>query len=117
MPDPLVVVEAVHKTVQREGQPPHAALTDIRCQIARGEVLVVVGPSGSGKSTLLRTLNGLESIDTGDIRIDGISIAAATTDLNRWRAEVGMVFQHFNLFLHRTALDNVALPHARTTFV
>jgi len=110
MPDPLVVVEAVHKTFHREGQPPHAALTDIHCRIDRGEVLVVVGPSGSGKSTLLRTLNGLESIDAGDIRIDGVSIGDSATDLNRWRTEVGMVFQHFNLFQHRTALDNVALP-------
>src|SRR3546814_14244936 len=85
MPDPLVVVEAVHKTFHREGQPPHAALTDIHCRIERGEVLVVVGPSGSGKSTLLRTLNGLESIDAGDIRIDGVSIGDAAPDLNRWR--------------------------------
>ncbi|WP_329957646.1 amino acid ABC transporter ATP-binding protein [Bordetella petrii] len=110
MPDPLVVVEAVHKTFHREGQPLHAALTDIHCRIGRGEVLVIVGPSGSGKSTLLRTLNGLESIDAGDIRIDGVSIADPATDLNRWRTDVGMVFQHFNLFQHRTALDNVALP-------
>ncbi|MCD0502637.1 amino acid ABC transporter ATP-binding protein [Bordetella petrii] len=106
----MVVVEAVHKTFHREGQPLHAALTDIHCRIGRGEVLVIVGPSGSGKSTLLRTLNGLESIDAGDIRIDGVSIADPATDLNRWRTDVGMVFQHFNLFQHRTALDNVALP-------
>ena len=110
MPEPLVVVQGVHKTFHREGSAPHAALVDVHCRIERGDVLVIVGPSGSGKSTLLRTLNGLEAIDAGDIRIDGVSIRAPGTNLNRWRTEVGMVFQHFNLFQHRTALDNVALP-------
>ncbi|MNK55784.1 Glutamine transport ATP-binding protein GlnQ [compost metagenome] len=106
----LLVVQAVSKTYQREGQPPHLALDAIDCQLGRGEVMVVVGPSGSGKSTLLRTLNGLESIDSGTIRVNGVSLTDPATDVNRWRTEVGMVFQHFNLFQHRTALDNVALP-------
>jgi len=108
--DALLDVQAVTKTFQRDGQPPHIALDAVNCQLNRGEVMVVVGPSGSGKSTLLRTLNGLESIDSGTIRVDGVSLTDPATDINLWRTEVGMVFQHFNLFQHRTALDNVALP-------
>jgi len=108
--DPLLNVQAVTKTYQRDGQAPHRALDDIDCQLARAEVMVIVGPSGSGKSTLLRTLNGLESIDSGTIHVAGVSLTDPATDVNQWRTEVGMVFQHFNLFQHRTALDNVALP-------
>ncbi|WP_238878424.1 amino acid ABC transporter ATP-binding protein [Achromobacter xylosoxidans] len=108
--EPLLVVEAVTKTYQRDGRPDHLALDGIDCRLDRGEVLVVVGPSGSGKSTFLRTLNGLERIDSGTIRVDGVSLTDPATDVNRWRTDVGMVFQHFNLFQHRTALDNVALP-------
>ncbi|GAB3092655.1 amino acid ABC transporter ATP-binding protein [Bordetella muralis] len=108
--DPLLVVQAVTKTYQRDGQAPHRALDAINCELGRGEVMAVVGPSGSGKSTLLRTLNGLESIDSGTIRVEGVSLTDPTTDVNLWRTEVGMVFQHFNLFQHRTALDNVVLP-------
>ncbi|CAM3924670.1 amino acid ABC transporter ATP-binding protein [Bordetella muralis] len=110
MTDPLLVVQAVTKTYQRDGQAPHRALDAINCELGRGEVMAVVGPSGSGKSTLLRTLNGLESIDSGTIRVEGVSLTDPTTDVNLWRTEVGMVFQHFNLFQHRTALDNVVLP-------
>ncbi len=108
--EPLLLVQGVTKTYQRDGQPDHLALAGIDCQLNRGEVLVVVGPSGSGKSTFLRTLNGLERIDGGTIRVDGVSLTDPATDVNRWRTDVGMVFQHFNLFQHRTALDNVALP-------
>ena len=110
MADPLLIVKAVTKSYQREGQPPHRALDGIDCQLNRGEVMAVVGPSGSGKSTLLRTLNGLESIDSGSILVEGVSLTDPATDVNRWRTNVGMVFQHFNLFQHRTALDNVMLP-------
>ena len=67
-------------------------------------------PAASGKSTLLRTLNGLETIDSGRIDIDGVQINDPKTDLNKVRARVGMVFQHFNLFQHKTALENVTLP-------
>ncbi len=86
------------------------ALAGVDLTVAAGEFVALVGPSGSGKSTLLRTLNALESFDTGRIIIDGVSLSDKKTDLNRLRAEIGMVFQHFNLFQHKTALDNVVLP-------
>ena len=85
------------------------ALKQVSMTVGRGEVVVVVGPSGSGKSTFLRTLNQLETISGGNIRIDGISLADKKTDINQIRAEVGMVFQSFNLFPHKTALENVML--------
>jgi glutamate transport system ATP-binding protein len=84
-------------------------LNDIDLEIARREVVVVVGPSGSGKSTLCRTINRLETIDSGTITVDGAAVPEEGSALARHRAEVGMVFQSFNLFAHRTVLDNVAL--------
>jgi len=84
-------------------------LQDIRLDVAPGEVVVVVGPSGSGKSTLCRTINRLEPIDSGTISIDGEPLPVEGAALARHRANVGMVFQSFNLFSHRTILDNVAL--------
>jgi ABC-type polar amino acid transport system ATPase subunit len=86
-----------------------AALQGVSLQVRRGEVVVVVGPSGSGKSTLLRTLNGLERVSEGEVWVDGQPLHDRRTDLNRLRRRVGMVFQQFNLFTHRTALGNVAL--------
>jgi len=74
-----------------------------------GSVVVVCGPSGSGKSTLIRCVNGLEAVDSGDIVVDGVSVTAHGTDLSALRARIGMVFQSFELFPHRTALDNVNL--------
>jgi ABC-type polar amino acid transport system ATPase subunit len=85
------------------------ALRNVSITIARGEVVCVVGPSGSGKSTLLRTLNALETISGGEIFVDGLSVHASKSDLNRLRTHVGMVFQQFNLFPHMTALENVML--------
>jgi len=79
-------------------------------KVEKGEVLVIIGPSGSGKSTLLRTLNGLETVDAGKIWIDGIDITSKETNLNQVRQKVGMVFQQFNLFEHKTALENLTLP-------
>ncbi|WP_255955900.1 amino acid ABC transporter ATP-binding protein [Streptomyces odontomachi] len=84
-------------------------LQDIDLTIARGEVVVVIGPSGSGKSTLCRTINRLETIDSGSITIDGRPLPAEGKALARLRADVGMVFQSFNLFAHKTVLDNVML--------
>ncbi|MHA6197773.1 amino acid ABC transporter ATP-binding protein [Pseudomonas wadenswilerensis] len=85
------------------------AVDNVSTQVARGEVLVVLGPSGSGKSTFLRCLNGLESFDAGSVAIDGLQLADPKTDINAYRREVGMVFQHFNLFPHMTVLENLCL--------
>jgi len=84
-------------------------LKDINLDIARGQVVVVLGPSGSGKSTLCRTLNRLETIDTGTIAIDGARLPVEGRKLAQLRSEVGMVFQSFNLFAHKTILENVTL--------
>ncbi len=84
-------------------------LKDIDLSVTRQEVVVVLGPSGSGKSTLCRTINRLESIDSGTIRIDGQELPQEGRELARLRAEVGMVFQSFNLFANKTILDNVTL--------
>jgi len=85
------------------------ALVDVDLTVARGEVLVVVGPSGSGKSTLCRTINRLEPIDSGKITVDGVPLPAEGRPLAKLRADVGMVFQSFNLFAHKTVLQNVTL--------
>jgi glutamate transport system ATP-binding protein len=84
-------------------------LQDIELTVRKGEVLVVIGPSGSGKSTLCRAINRLEPIDDGAIRIDGELLPAEGRDLARLRADVGMVFQAFNLFAHKSVLENVTL--------
>jgi glutamate transport system ATP-binding protein len=84
-------------------------LQDVDLQVDAGEVVVVVGPSGSGKSTLCRTINRLEPIDGGTIRLDGRPLPAEGRELARLRSDVGMVFQQFNLFAHRSVLDNVTL--------
>ena len=78
-------------------------------EVKQGEVVVICGPSGSGKSTLIRTINQLESIQSGEIWVDGINVADPKTDLNKVRAEVGFVFQHFNLYPHLTVLENIIL--------
>ena len=85
------------------------ALVDVTSKIDAGEVVVVIGPSGSGKSTFLRCLNQLETADSGHIFIDGIDILDPKTDINKVRAEVGMVFQSFNLFPHKSVFENVTL--------
>ena len=111
MTDDMIKVQNVSKVYPaRNGGAEVHALNDVSNHIQRGEVVVVIGPSGSGKSTLLRTLNGLETFDSGSIVIDGIDISNKKTDMNQLRAEVGMVFQHFNLFQHKTALENIVLP-------
>lgn len=84
-------------------------LQDINLTVTRGEVVVVIGPSGSGKSTLCRTINRLETIDQGSITLDGQPLPEEGKELARLRAEVGMVFQSFNLFAHKTILENVTL--------
>jgi glutamate transport system ATP-binding protein len=84
-------------------------LQDINLTVRRGEVVVIIGPSGSGKSTLCRTINRLETIDSGTIVLDGVPLPAEGRALARLRADVGMVFQSFNLFAHKTVLENVTL--------
>jgi len=84
-------------------------LKDVSLDIEDGEVCVVIGPSGSGKSTLLRCANRLEEIQGGEIRLEGQSISAPDADIDRLRQRIGMVFQSFNLFPHKTALENVTL--------
>src|SRR3954453_777692 len=84
-------------------------LQDINLTINRGEVVVVIGPSGSGKSTLCRAINRLETIDKGTISLDGQPLPQEGKELANLRAEVGMVFQSFNLFAHKTILENVTL--------
>ncbi len=84
-------------------------LKDINLKVAKGDVLVVIGPSGSGKSTMCRTINRLETIDSGDIRVDGNPLPQEGKELAKLRAEVGMVFQSFNLFANKTILENVTL--------
>ncbi|KPJ76915.1 MAG: peptide ABC transporter ATP-binding protein [Deltaproteobacteria bacterium SG8_13] len=88
---------------------PVEALMNVTTEIAAGQVVVVIGPSGSGKSTLLRCLNHLESATSGHIWIDGVDILDRKTNINKIRAEVGMVFQSFNLFPHKSVLENVTL--------
>ena len=84
-------------------------LKDINLSVGRGQVVVVIGPSGSGKSTLCRTINRLETIDSGTIAIDGDQLPAEGRKLAKLRSDVGMVFQSFNLFAHKTILENVTL--------
>ena len=103
----MIEVQNVYKTFLV----PHIveALVNVSCKIEVGEVVVVIGPSGSGKSTLLRCLNHLETADSGKIFIEGIDILDPKTDINKLRAEVGMVFQSFNLFPHKNVFENITL--------
>jgi glutamate transport system ATP-binding protein len=100
----LIVLDSVNKWFG-----PLHVLQDVSLSVARGEVVVVIGPSGSGKSTLCRAINRLEPINSGSITFDGQPLAAEGRALARLRSEVGMVFQSFNLFAHKTILQNVML--------
>jgi glutamate transport system ATP-binding protein len=102
--EPLVVLEKVNKWFGDL-----QALCDVDLTVDRGEVLVIIGPSGSGKSTLCRTINRLEPLDSGTITIDGEPLPVEGKALARLRSDVGMVFQSFNLFAHKTVLQNVML--------
>ncbi|MFD4763527.1 amino acid ABC transporter ATP-binding protein [Streptomyces sp. NBC_00846] len=106
--DPLIELRDVNKFY---GQ--LHVLRDINLTVGRGEVVVVIGPSGSGKSTLCRTINRLETIESGHIAIDGRPLPEEGKGLAELRAEVGMVFQSFNLFAHKTVLDNVSLAQLK----
>ena len=102
--EPLVVLESVNKHFGSLH-----VLKDINLSIKRGEVVVVIGPSGSGKSTLCRAINRLETIDDGSITLDKKPLPQEGKELAAMRADVGMVFQSFNLFAHKTILENVTL--------
>ena len=102
--DPLVVVEKVNKHFGELH-----VLQDVDLTVGRGEVVVVIGPSGSGKSTLCRCINRLEPVTSGRITIDGVALPEEGKALARLRADVGMVFQSFNLFAHKTVIQNVTL--------
>ena len=101
---PIIAFEHVNKFFGS-----HQVLNDISFQVEESEVVVVFGPSGGGKSTMIRCINRLEPINSGHIVVDSIPVHDPKTDINRLRAEVGMVFQLFNLFPHLTALDNITL--------
>jgi glutamine transport system ATP-binding protein len=100
----MITCSDVHKSF---GDKP--VLLGINFEVSEAEVVVIIGPSGSGKSTILRCINGLIEIDGGDIIVDGISVRDPKTNIIELREEVGMVFQQFNLFPHRTVLDNVTM--------
>lgn len=102
--NPIIVIEGLHKHFGHV-----EAVHDVNLSVKQGEVIVIVGPSGSGKSTFLRCINHLERPTKGDIWIDGVKTTDPRTEINKIRAEVGMVFQQFNLFPHLTVLDNVTL--------
>lgn len=101
---PMIELKGVNKHFGE-----YHALRDINLEVPAGQVVVILGPSGSGKSTLCRTINRLETIDDGEIRIDGELLPEEGKELAKLRAEVGMVFQQFNLFSHMTIRDNVTL--------
>ncbi|MEA1911575.1 MAG: amino acid ABC transporter ATP-binding protein [Spirochaetota bacterium] len=107
----MIKVENLYKTFHT----PHDvhALVDVSAEVKEGEVVVVIGPSGSGKSTFLRSLNCLEEVDSGQIVIDGIEVRHKKTNINKIREEVGMVFQSFNLYPHKTVLQNVTIAQEK----
>ncbi len=100
----LVELRAIRKSFGE-----NVVLDGIDLSIGRGEVVVIAGPSGSGKSTMLRCINGLETVDDGEVRFDGRSVSGAGKALAKLRSEIGMVFQQFNLFAHKTVMENVTL--------
>ena len=104
MADEIIIVEDLHKYFGDI-----RAVIGVNLRVKRGEVVVIVGPSGSGKSTVLRCINHLEEPTAGDVYIDGVHLEAKETNINTVRAEVGMVFQQFNLFPHLTVLENVTI--------
>ncbi|RJQ78632.1 amino acid ABC transporter ATP-binding protein [Pseudonocardiaceae bacterium YIM PH 21723] len=109
MSSPGTAPTMIHMTGVNKHFGPLHVLRDVELTVPTGQVVVVIGPSGSGKSTLCRTINRLESIDSGRIEVDGKPLPAEGRELARLRADVGMVFQSFNLFAHKTILENVTL--------
>jgi len=106
--DNIIEIRHVYKSFKHV-----EAVVDMSMDVRRGEVLLIFGPSGGGKSTLLRCINRLETVDQGEIVVDGIRVTDPHVDLDALRAEVGMVFQLFNLFPHLTALENITLAQEK----
>jgi polar amino acid transport system ATP-binding protein len=106
--DNIIEIRAVYKSFKHV-----QALVDVSLDVKRGEVFLVFGPSGGGKSTLLRCINRLETVNQGEIVVDGIQVTDPHADIDALRAEVGMVFQLFNLFPHLTALQNITLAQEK----
>ena len=107
--EPMIRLRGLSKTFDRTIH----AVRDMDLDVAEGEVLVIVGPSGSGKSTVLRCINLLEVPTTGTVTVDGFELTDASTDIDHVRAEVGMVFQQFNLFPHLTVIQNITLAQRK----
>jgi polar amino acid transport system ATP-binding protein len=105
----VISARNLYKTFKTPDKRDVKALIDFSTEIKKGEVVVIIGPSGSGKSTFLRCLNRLEEIDSGDIFIDGVNIYDKKVNINEVHEEIGMVFQLFNLFPHKTVVENVTL--------
>jgi polar amino acid transport system ATP-binding protein len=105
----VISARNLYKTFKTPDRRVVKALSNFSTEIKKGEVVVIIGPSGSGKSTFLRCLNRLEEIDSGDIFIEGVNIYDKRVNINEIREEIGMVFQLFNLFPHKTVLENVTL--------
>lgn len=108
----MIKVENVTKIFSGRGVVVRA-VDGVSTTVEKGEVVVVIGPSGSGKSTFIRCINALEMFNEGHVYIDGVDIADRKTNINKIRAEVGMVFQQFNLFPHKTVLENLTLAQQR----
>jgi polar amino acid transport system ATP-binding protein len=106
--DNIIEIRNVYKSFKHV-----QALVDVSLDVWRGEVLLIFGPSGGGKSTLLRCINQLETVNRGEIVVDGVRVTDHDADLDALRAEVGMVFQLFNLFPHLTALQNITLAQEK----
>lgn len=102
--DPIITIDHVYKYFGQD-----AALKDICLHIGRQERVVIIGPSGSGKSTLLRAINRLEQVNAGTLLVDGVDVAGPEVNINTVRMELGMVFQNFNLFPHKTVLGNLTM--------
>ena len=107
--EPMIRLRSLSKTFDKTIH----AVRDMDLDVAEGEVLVIVGPSGSGKSTVLRCINLLEVPTTGTVTVDGFELTDASTDIDHVRAEVGMVFQQFNLFPHLTVIQNITLAQRK----
>ena len=103
------VIISVKNLVKEYNKGEVVALSGCNLDVKKGEVVAIIGPSGSGKSTLLRSLNMLEEPTSGEIYFDGVNLASKEVDINKHRQKMGMVFQHFNLFPHKTVIQNITM--------